>query len=561
MTWKHLWITLLFAAVGAPATGAPAQQNGVLAVEADSAMAKLDRTRAELRDLTSRLETRSGEDSVVTYRRRATMLVAALSDIQKMADLLVRQEKGGGDASRLRDYLDDLLPRVPEALAFARSDLKAQLVAAENKARHADPAELGVISTDISELNEQLDGVYDASAKYVAILEQTGGDVTPARNELVASITQRAELLEGKLRLAMEERQKYARRVSKRTDDTRARELADAAQGSIDNQVASLDRISTTMKRLGLDVTEYRTLLVEATGELSRGLGDRKVALNLLQSGLARLRDWALQQAPSLILKLILFAVVLFAFNLLARVVRKTVLRSMDSSRVKASQLMRNMVGSAAKNIVMILGVLVALSQLGLSLGPLLAGLGLAGFIVGFALQETLSNFASGVMILFYQPFDVGDAVEAGGVLGTVSHMSIVSTTILTFDNQTLIVPNRKIWGDVIKNINTQNRRRVDLTFGISYRDDIPRAEAVLMEIVKAHPKVLENPEPVVRLHQLADSSVNFIVRPWVMTADYWEVYWDVTRTVKMRFDQEGISIPFPQRDVHVYQESAEGSA
>jgi small conductance mechanosensitive channel len=200
-------------------------------------------------------------------------------------------------------------------------------------------------------------------------------------------------------------------------------------------------------------------------------------------------------------------------------------------------------------------GVLVALSQMGVSLGPLLAGLGVAGFIVGFALQETLSNFASGVMILFYEPFDVGDAVEAGGVLGKVSHMSLVSTTILTFDNQTLIVPNRMIWGNVIKNINTQIQRRVDLTFGISYSDDIPRAEALLMEIVKAHPKVLPDPEPVVRLHELGDSSVNFVVRPWVLTTDYWDVYWDVTRTVKMRFDEVGISIPFPQRDVHLYTE------
>ncbi|MDH5627778.1 MAG: mechanosensitive ion channel family protein, partial [Candidatus Krumholzibacteria bacterium] len=191
----------------------------------------------------------------------------------------------------------------------------------------------------------------------------------------------------------------------------------------------------------------------------------------------------------------------------------------------------------------------------GVSLSPLLAGLGVAGFIVGFALQDTLANFASGVMILFYKPFDKGDAVEAGGVTGVVSHMSLVSTTILTFDNQTIIVPNSKIWGDVIKNINTQDRRRVDLKFGISYSDDIPRAEAVLMEIVKAHPNVLETPEPVVRLHELGDSSVNFVVRPWVVTTDYWEVYWDLTRTVKMRFDKEGISIPFPQRDVHLYTE------
>jgi small conductance mechanosensitive channel len=172
---------------------------------------------------------------------------------------------------------------------------------------------------------------------------------------------------------------------------------------------------------------------------------------------------------------------------------------------------------------------------------------------VGFALQETLANFAAGMMILFYRPYDVGDFVEVSGVFGKVSHMSLVSTTILTIDNQTLVVPNGKIWGDVIRNVTSQRIRRVDLTFGISYSADIPRAENILMSILESHDKVLSDPEPMVRLHQLGDSSVDFVVRPWVKTDDYWEVHWDVTREVKMRFDAEGISIPFPQRDVHHY--------
>jgi small conductance mechanosensitive channel len=188
-------------------------------------------------------------------------------------------------------------------------------------------------------------------------------------------------------------------------------------------------------------------------------------------------------------------------------------------------------------------------------MGPVLAGLGIAGFIIGFALQETLANFAAGAMILIYRPFDVGDMIEAAGVTGKVSAMSMVSTTILTIDNQTLIIPNGKIWGDVIKNVTAQGDRRVDMVFGISYSDDIPHAEEVLMAILKEHEKVLKDPEPMVKLHTLGESSVDFIVRPWVKTTDYWDVYWDVTREVKMRFDSEGIAIPFPQRDVHFYMD------
>ena len=158
-------------------------------------------------------------------------------------------------------------------------------------------------------------------------------------------------------------------------------------------------------------------------------------------------------------------------------------------------------------------------------------------------------------MILLYRPYDVGDLVEEGGMVGKVDKMSLVSTSLLTLDNQLIVIPNNKIWGGVIKNVTAQTIRRVDLVFGISYSDDIPKAERVLAAILTYHERVLDDSEPMVRLHTLGASSVDFVVRPWVKVDDYWDVYWDVTRTVKLRFDEEGVSIPFPQRDVHVYQE------
>jgi small conductance mechanosensitive channel len=307
------------------------------------------------------------------------------------------------------------------------------------------------------------------------------------------------------------------------------------------------------MDRLELDGTEYRTLVVEATGEISRGLEDVEVAVSLLRRGLEAVGNWFVNSGPGLALKLLVFLAILFAFRLIAKVIRKAVIHSMDSSRVKPSRLMRNMIANMTGKVVMVFGFLVALSQLGISLGPLLAGLGVVGFILGFALQETLANFAAGLMILFYRPFDVGDMVEVAGVYGKVSHMSLVSSTILTIDNQTLIVPNGKIWGDVIRNVTAQRIRRVDLMFGISYNDDIPHAESVLMSILQEHDRVLDEPAPAVKVHELGDSSVNLVVRPWVKTDDYWDVLWDVTREVKMRFDREGVSIPYPQRDVHMF--------
>ena len=221
--------------------------------------------------------------------------------------------------------------------------------------------------------------------------------------------------------------------------------------------------------------------------------------------------------------------------------------------KIEWPELLEDFLSKTAYWIIMIGGLLMALAALEVSMGPLLAMVGAAGFIVAFAMQDSLSNFSSGLMILFFRPFDIGDSVDAGGVSGVVESMNLMATTIKTFDNKKMIVPNNKIMGDVITNATDVDERRVDLVFGIGYDDDISQTIALLEEIVSQHPKVLNDPAPNIRLHELADSSVNFIVRPWVKTTDYWGVYWDVTHEVKQRFDAENIGIPYPQRDVHLH--------
>jgi small conductance mechanosensitive channel len=293
--------------------------------------------------------------------------------------------------------------------------------------------------------------------------------------------------------------------------------------------------------------------LLTATRDISSGFLDTGVAVNLLGRAFKNVTGWLVDKGPGYLMKLLLFVGILFVFRFITRMVRAGLEKALDASNLNLSQLAYRMIVSTVSNLVMLFGILVALSQLGISLGPLLAGLGVAGFIVGFALQDTLGNFAAGIMILLYRPYDMGDLIDVGGVFGKVDKMSLVSTSLLTMDNQLFVVPNSKIWGDVIKNVTAQDIRRVDMVFGISYSDDIPKAESILEDILKSHDRVLDNPEPVVRLHTLGASSVDFIVRPWVNVDDYWDVYWDVTRTVKLRFDKEGVSIPFPQRDVHVY--------
>ncbi|MDH3885049.1 MAG: mechanosensitive ion channel family protein, partial [Desulfobacterales bacterium] len=219
-----------------------------------------------------------------------------------------------------------------------------------------------------------------------------------------------------------------------------------------------------------------------------------------------------------------------------------------------ASELLKDFIVNIIRKLIFIVGLVVALSMLEINIGPFLATIGAAGFIIAFALQGTLSNFAAGIMILIYRPYDIGDLIDVGGTFGKVDAMTIVSTTLMTVDNKKVVVPNNKIWGDTITNVTGTDKRRVDMVFGIGYSDDIAKAQKILEEILVKHAAVLKDPKPVVKVHELADSSVNFVVRPWAETDNYWDVYWDITRTVKERFDAEGVSIPFPQRDVHMHQ-------
>ncbi|MEH6634618.1 MAG: mechanosensitive ion channel domain-containing protein [Halioglobus sp.] len=318
-----------------------------------------------------------------------------------------------------------------------------------------------------------------------------------------------------------------------------------------------LEIISGVLQRLGLDNAVYTgVLLQQGKGFSVRDLKGPAFQ-SLLRDSWNALKKSLVANAPDTVFRLLVFILVILAFRVLSRLTRRATVAAFERSGVDLSTLLKDVLASVSSGTVMVIGVLMALSQIGISLGPMLAGLGVAGFVVGFALQDTLSNFAAGGMILVYRPYDVDDFVEVTGASGLVKKMSLVSTTITTFDNQTLVVPNSKIWGDVIKNVTAQKVRRVDLQFGIGYGDDIEHAERVLADVVSSHELVLKKPETMIKLHTLGDSSVNFIVRPWTKTEDYWDVYWDLTREIKMRFDKEGISIPFPQRDVHFYNEQA----
>ncbi|MBE1285546.1 MAG: mechanosensitive ion channel [Rhodobacteraceae bacterium] len=263
--------------------------------------------------------------------------------------------------------------------------------------------------------------------------------------------------------------------------------------------------------------------------------------------------DWLISVDGGLGLLGMIIAVLvaIWAMMFLSRLIRNMTRRGLD--RVpNLSRLLKTFIVTAVYWAVFVLGILVVLGLFGVNVTPLFAVFGGLSFILGFALQETLGNLASGLMIMILKPFDTGDYIQVGGSSGFVDDMSVVSTRIRTFDNQIVVVPNSKIWGDVITNVSASEERRVDLVFGIAYSDSAPHAIEVLKGLVEAHKMCLTDPPPEIFVGELGDNSVNIFCRPWCKSDDYWTVYWDLTGQAKETFDAEGISIPFPQRDVHL---------
>ncbi len=249
--------------------------------------------------------------------------------------------------------------------------------------------------------------------------------------------------------------------------------------------------------------------------------------------------------------------VIALAIFFIGRWVTKQLIKLLERILRKSNfdDMLINFIASIANVILLLFVIVAALNQLGVDTTSLIALVGAAGLAIGLSLQDSLKNFAAGVMLIIFKPFREGDFVEAAGVSAVVEHIQIFNTVMRTGDNREVIVPNGAIYSGVITNFSARDTRRVDMVFGIGYDDDLRKAKAILAEIIDADERILKDPAPVIAVSELADSSVNFVVRPWVNSADYWAVLWETTEAVKLRFDEEGISIPYPQMDVHLHKQ------
>lgn len=249
---------------------------------------------------------------------------------------------------------------------------------------------------------------------------------------------------------------------------------------------------------------------------------------------------------------------VAFLILIVGRIVVGVVTRTIKNlmKRAKIDAILIEFLGSMLSGVLMLFVLIAAIKELGFDTSSMVALIGAAGLAIGFAMQDSLSNFASGVMLIVFRPFKDGDFVEAGGVTGVVEKINIFTTTMRTGDNREIIVPNGSIFGGTITNYTARSTRRIDMVFGIGYGDDLLKAKRILEEIVANEERCLKDPKPVVLVNDLGAHSVNFKVRPWVNSPDYWDVLAAITEKVKLSFDEQGISIPFPQMDVHLHKEA-----
>ena len=501
--------------------------------------------------------TQDSDHTALLYRRDHHSL-DILSHVIKMIEKMGLMPADSVTQIAVRSRVTERLASVDDLIIQRLEELDQRITDANESIGALSGADIFVRKAYIKSLFQLRNQVLAAMVQIIPARESLGIASDEFRSQAELILFSHAERLLALLELSAAASLELSREQGLTTSDPDFVRAKTELQIRHETELTHLIEITNALENLGLDTATYRATIVRQRGVLSTELFQKDILGNIIFEYWESLRSTLSSRSADVILNALVILLILFGARWLSRLARRATVAALGRTKTSMSKLHKDILVSTAGTVIMSLGILLALGQMGISLGPMLAGLGIAGFIIGFALQDSLANFAAGGMILIYRPFDVDDYVEIAGEKGLVKKMSLVTTTIHTFDNQTLVIPNNKIWGSVIKNVTAQRTLRVDLVFGVSYDSDIEKVERILSEVVSQHPKVLSDPEPKIRVDSLGDSSVNFIVRPWATRDDVWEVRWDLIRSVKMRFDAEGIVIPFPQRDLHVsYQDES----
>ena len=519
----------------------------------------------ELRDLIGDLRAMAQEDAAhvapaegASVEERELIRMQALRYIDEMArrrremvDLVPRLDSTSAAADSVKQTFISFL-RLINGLYNRSVDEYASRLSILREQRAQTPVEeIGDLQVDIHEAQARLDTVLVGQTETLVAAEAVGLDVTDDWADLERFLITRVENQVGRLQIADAERDRLRpqlrdaeRAGSAESEIASLRTRLRIADQRVESITASVRTSADMLDRRGVETSQYRRVVIAATGEVTVDILDPKVLGGLLSDVAASVRDWIGLNGPTVLVRLLIIVGLIFIMRLAFRIGWRTIEKS---GHVKLPRLMSDMLARMLGPVATILGLLVALSFLGVNLGTLVAGVGVAGIIVGLALQDSMSNLAAGLFILIYRPYDVEDIVSAGGIVGTVRAMGLANTTIVTFDNRVLFVPNRKIWSEVIENRSAEPTRRVETTVRISYHADLDGALDLLKDIAKTHEKILENPAPSAFVCELADSWIEVRVWCWVVTDDWWTTTTELPRLIRLRFQAEGIEVPYPR--------------
>ena len=408
------------------------------------------------------------------------------------------------------------------------------------------------LETEITIARGRLDKIIGGLNSVLEDATELGIDVGDSWQKFDLIVNSRTETLVGRLQIAVNNREELKQKLesAKRAGATPSelmnkREQVQMASDRITGVAESLAVSVDLLSSRGFETSKFNRFLITTTGEITERFFDPKVFIGLVQDFGGKVWQWLSDNGPTLLVKLFIVIITTFAFRWSFRFIWWAM---RATGLVKLTRLMTQLGHSVIVPIASFMGVFTGLWLVGVDPTTLLTGAGVAGIIIGLALQDSLSNLAAGFFLLTTRPFDVDDVIRAGDVLGTVKVMTIANTTIITFDGRRLLVPNRMLWAGVIENRSVEARRRVDVVVRVAFDEDINRALEVIQELLKADSRVLESPAPDVFVANWEDSWVEIAVRPWVRTEMWWNLYTNLAREVVLRFAGEGIEIPLPRR-------------
>ncbi len=460
----------------------------------------------------------------------------------------------GRERDAILDLLDETARLALERDQFLeeRASRERQLIAKFEQSAQADIAR--TFMKDLMKLRlEYLAGL----ATQLAIRRDYSLPLGTVESEIREAVMLDLEQLTGQIRLDAMSLEELATRIEAETTNEDLKESYSLVRIKQSRNIEVLAGLVAVAEALELETAEQRGLLLRERGRVGIELLDRKTFGVLWEEEAQRLRDAVSNNGPNLLLSSTVIVLIVLLSWIAANFVQYPVRALLGGRRLRLSVLLQSVLVAASRVLVVLVGAIIALASIGVSLGPLFAGLGVLSVIIGIGLQDSLGNVAAGVMILAHRPYDVDDHIRVGSAEGLVKRMSLLATTISTFDNQSLIIPNGRIWGDLIVNFTSHHARRIDLRIRLPWFEDVDRVRDILLDVVRGHPNTLKTPEPLVHVEDLAGPFLTMMVKPWVRTEDYWPTYWELNRCIKKRLDTEAISIPLPWQMVNLAAPSA----